>query len=177
MRFAGLVFAVLLSSCVLERYSKEDHPRDVETTSAPKIDQGACENDDAPTLAPSSFFAGPHRASPTRPAAGSVVAFEGVPLAQLICTQLGCESECCDNSCGGSTDCEYVLRDESGVNEVCLSHPSFACGGTDCSAFCEPFSSAPKRRYRFVGRVEYREQSVGQPPILRVERFCQAGEP
>lgn len=59
-------------------------------------------------------------------------------------------------------------------NEICLEHSSFACGGTDCSPFCEPFSHAPKERYRFVGRVEYDELSLGKRPFLHVEKFCVA---
>lgn len=175
MRFAGFLAVLALTSCALVGPSKEDHPRDVETSSAPKVTAGACEGDDAQTLAPSTFFDGPFKPSDTRPAAGSIVAFEGIPQAQLICTQLGCNSECCDNSCGFDRDCPYVLRDENDrSNEVCLSHDSFACGGTDCSPFCEPFSHAPKQRYRFVGHIDYREQSLGQTPILRIERFCEA---
>jgi hypothetical protein len=164
-----------LSSCALFGPSKEEHPRDVETSSAPKVTGGACEGDDAPTLAPATFFAGPYEPSDTRPAMGSIIAFEGIPQAQLICTQRGCEFECCDNACGFDADCPYVLRDENDAyNEVCLSHSSFACGGNDCSPFCEPVSHAPRQKYRFVGRVEYREKSLGQTPILRIEKFCQA---
>ena len=174
MRFAVFASLLMTSACLLG-YSKEDHPRDVETTSAPKVTAGSCEGDEAPTLAPASFFSG-LRPSDTRPAAGSIVAFEGIPLAQLICTQKGCQSECCDNSCGFQTECPYVLRDEGApsTNEICLAHSSFECGGTDCSPFCEPFSHAPKQKYRFVGRVEYRNASLGQTPILRIERFCEA---
>lgn len=176
MRFMALCLVSglsVLSACALFGPSKEEHPRDVETSSAPKISGGACEGDDAPTLAPSSFFAGPYEPSSSRPAIGSIVAFEGIPRANMMCTQKGCEFECCNNSCGAELDCEYVLRDQNDqFNEVCLSHASFACGGSDCSPFCEPFSHAPHQKYRFVGRVEYREKSLGQKPILRIEKFC-----
>jgi hypothetical protein len=174
MRFAALGLVLILSSCALIGPSKEQDPRDVETSSAPKITGGACEGDVAPTLAPSTFFAGPFKPSESRPAAGSIVAFEGIPRAQMMCTQKGCEFECCDNHCGFDAECPYVLQDESDPqNEVCLAHSSFACGGTDCSPFCEPFSHTPQQKYRFVGHVDYREQSLGKTPILRVEKFCQ----
>jgi hypothetical protein len=175
MRFARFLAVAMLSSCALFGPSKEDHPRDVETSSVPKTTSGACEGDSAPTLAPSTFFVGPYQPSETRPAFGSIVAFEGTPRANMMCSQRGCEFECCDNGCGAEPECEYVLRDETDqFNEVCLAHPSFACGGSDCSPFCEPFSHAPKQRYRFVGRIEYRENDVKRTPILRIERFCQA---
>lgn len=170
MRTAAFLL-VGLSACALFGPSKEEDPRDVEKGDAPKVMAGACDGDQAPTLAPSSFFAGPHEASRERPAIGALVAFEGIPRAQIVCSQRGCEFECCDNGCGADTECAYTLGDDAG-NEVCLAHDSFACGGTDCSPFCEPFSSSPKQRYRFVGHIDYREQSLGQTPLLRIERFC-----
>lgn len=174
MRSSIVVVALsCLASCAILGPSKEENPRNVESANAPKTSDGACEGDDAPTLAPATFFAGPYEASKTRPAAGTFVAFEGIPRAQLICTQKGCNSECCDNSCGYESDCAYVLRDDNDrFNEICLEHSTFNCGGTDCSPFCEPFSSSPKQRYRFVGHIDYREQSLGQTPLLRIERFC-----
>jgi hypothetical protein len=175
MRSAALLLVLAMSSCALFGPSLEEHPRDGETTSAPATNNGTCLNDEATTLAPSTLFSAPHRASEDRPAVGSLIAFEGIPQARLVCTQLGCQFECCDNKCGADQECPYVLRDEADpTNEVCLAHSSFACGGSDCSPFCEPFSHAPKQRYRFVGRVDYRQQSLGQTPILRIDRFCVA---
>lgn len=175
MRIGAFACFLAVSSCALFGPAKEEHPRDVETSSAPKTSGGACEGDDAPTLAPSAFFAGPYEPSSARPEAGAIVAFEGVPQAQLVCTQLGCQFECCENSCGALDDCAYVLRDENDRGkEVCLSHDAFACGGHDCSPFCEPFSHAPKQKYRFVGRIDYRDRSAGKTPVLRVDRFCLA---
>lgn len=176
MRFMALLAVSglsVLSACALFGPSKEEHPRDVETASAPKVSSGSCEGDDAPTLATSSFFVGPHEPSAARPASGSVVAFEGIPRANMMCSQRGCEFECCDNGCGAEPECEYVIGDANDrFNQVCLSHSSFACGGSDCSPFCEPFSHAPKQKYRFVGRVEYRDNALGQTPILHIEKLC-----
>ena len=165
LKTSGLVAACAMSACAVFGPSKEDHPKDVEANAA------ACEGaEQVPTLEPASFFAGPYEASTTRPDAGSVIALEGVPRANMICSQRGCQSECCDNGCGADVECAYVLAVDA-FNQVCLDHPSFDCGGTDCSGYCTPFSKSPTQRYRFVGRVEYRE-SLGKTPMLRIERFC-----
>lgn len=163
----ALAFLVVgAASCAVFGPSKEDHPRDVEVARSP------CEPDPAPTLEPASFFAGPYQASATRPARGSVVALEGTPRPNMICSQRGCASECCDNGCGADPECPYVLRVDA-ANEVCLANAEFECGGTDCKGYCAPFSQAPKQRYRFVGEIDYRE-SLGRTPMLRVQRYCVA---
>lgn len=96
--FVG-VLASFSSACAVFGPSKEDDPRDVEATTA------RCEADQAPTLEPASFFVGPYQASTTRPVRGSIVALEGMPRANMICSQRGCASECCDNGCGADTEC------------------------------------------------------------------------
>lgn len=159
----GLVSA----ACGALGMSKEESSRDVETTAA-----AACAPDDeVPALDPTTLFAGPREPSPTRPERGSRVAFEGVPQANILCSQRGCEFECCDNGCGSNAECTYALHVDA-VNQVCLDEASFECGGTDCSPYCVPFSQSPKRRYRFVGTIDYRDGTLGTPPVLRIERYC-----
>jgi hypothetical protein len=146
--------------------SKEPHPENVEREDIATTASGACGT--ATPIDPATFFSGPYRASKTRPAEGTELAFEGVPRGLGLCTQKGCSFECCDNSCGFDRACAYALPIDR-YNHVCLAHADFRCGGTDCSFYCAPFSDEPTRRYRFVGAIRYDE---GLRPILDVARFC-----
>lgn len=160
-----LLFA--FSSCFLgPSYEKND--KDVEDAGIEGVSLGLC--DDVPVLSVESLFVEPYQLSDQLPAPGARVAFEGKPQGGLICTQLGCNFECCDNSCGYSEDCPFSLEAADGFNRLCLQHKSFACGGTDCSPWCVPFSTEPAHAYRFVGTVEV---GSGLANIhLKVESFC-----
>lgn len=156
----------LASACFVP--SKEAHPDNVERDDIPTVASGACGT--APPVDPATYFSGPNVANAVKPPAGTELVFEGVPRGRGLCAQKGCSFECCDNACGSEKDCPYALSVDE-YNHVCLTHPDFTCGGSDCSFFCKPFSDEPRRRYRFVGLVRYDEATR---PILDVTRFCRA---
>lgn len=160
-----LAVALPLSACALFGPSKEDDPRNVETPT------DRCAPDQTQTVLAASLFSGPNQVSSTRPVRGSVVALEGVPRSKMICSQRGCDSECCNNGCGADAECPYALRVDD-TNEVCLANGTFECGGTDCKSYCAPFGQSPQQRYRFIGVIEYRAASLGQTPLLEVQRWC-----
>lgn len=165
MRKLGIALVVsIAAACFVP--SKEPHPDNVEREDIATAASGACGA--ATPVDPATFFSGPYTASKTRPAPGTELAFDGVPRGRSLCTQKGCSFECCDNACGYEKACPYALEIDK-YNHVCLTHADFACGGSDCSMYCTPFSDEPKNRYRFVGLVRYDD---GQRPILDVTRYC-----
>ena len=146
-------------------YHFEHNPKDRELDDVPLLSSGAC---DGPEVVPlHTLYVGPYELSPERPDAGSSVAFQGTPRPMLICTELGCSWECCENSCGYDPDCAYFLRVDE-YNEVCLASPDFACGGTDCSPWCQPFSTSPRFGYRFTGTITYDIMRA----TLQVDSYC-----
>jgi hypothetical protein len=159
---AGLLGALTAMGC---GKSKEHNDKDVESDAVPRLAPGRC--DDAAVVAATSLFDASFEPSPDRPPEGSRVALEGIPRAVLACTQLGCSWECCDNGCGSSPECTYDLPVGAGTS-VCLAGAGLTCGGTDCSPYCTPFSTAPKRRYRFVGTLRYRARET----FLDLETYC-----
>lgn len=161
-----LVLVVLLPSCGLIGHHFEKHPDDVESASVAPLSSGAC--DGVTALAPESLFVGPYELAEDAPEAGTAVAVDGIPDGVLLCTQLGCRWECCDNSCGYEEGCAYTIRVNS-YNAICLSHSDFACGGTDCSPWCRPFSTEPRHTYRFVGTIRY--EGLGRP-YIDVTAYC-----
>ena len=159
---AGLLLT--LTGCSeLFGYSFEHNPKDEEETFL-SAEEGGCEVE---VVELSSFFNEDRELSADRPPEGSLITLEGRPQSNMICTMLGCNWECCNNSCGYMTGCAYSLNVDS-YNKICLSHESFSCGGTDCSPWCSPFSSNPQHDYRFYGSVSYEDNW----PTLEVERIC-----
>ena len=154
---------VLLLGCI------QAHPDDVERDDIPD-----CATTDLAVMRAEDFFAGadPWVPAEDRPEDGETVAVVGWPRGGLLCTQLGCSFDCCDNSCGFMGDCAYSLEAGHPSNQVCLSHEDFACGGTDCSPYCRPFGRDPRHQYRFVGEVFYED---GPDPIIRVKDYCREG--
>jgi hypothetical protein len=170
-RFILLVAAaaVCVSSCSLFRSS---NPNDVEDEGVPSVASGAC--DGVPVIDAASLMPAVQRLSANAPASGSVVALEGTPRGELICTAMACSSKCC-NGCGHMPDCTYSLA--AGTNgSICLSHERFECGGMDCDPWCRPFSYTPKHRYRFVGKISYILPHGPEGMLLgvnvEVEKFC-----
>lgn len=168
---AGLAIT-WLSSCA-HGLHKRPHADDVEVASVPLVASGEC--DGAPLVDAASFFTGPLVLSDGRPKQGTVIAVDGAPQARMVCTLMGCNSECCNNGCGHSGGCTYVIA-AGAENEICLGRDDFACGGTDCSGWCRPFSTHPSHRYRFVGEVVYvgvAEPKTSVPGVkLQVQKFC-----
>ena len=156
---------VLLLLCEAACYRIRHNSKDIEDPDIPPLSSGAC--DDVPVMAVQDLYVGPYELSPTRPDAGTVVAFEGRPTAMLMCTERGCEWECCDNACGYDPECACSLRADD-YNRLCLASDGFACGGTDCSPWCRPFSTAPEYTYRFVGSIRYN----GLLAYLDVAAYC-----
>lgn len=167
----AFVTSVALVGCaLLDGHSPSKHPRDVEQESIPAVGSGECDGPE-PTAA-DSLFVGPYEIADDIPESGTTVAFVGEPIGSLTCTQLGCASSCCDNSCGYSPDCPFMLRVDD-YNEVCLQHPDYACGGTDCSPWCEPFSTEPEHDYRFVGTLRHGDGvDFAGRVVLEVESHC-----
>jgi len=164
-RLALLAWLPALASCL----HLEHNPRDREISDIPSASSGAC---DGPALVSAGdLYAGPYELSPDRPGEGTSAAFEGRPEPMLICTELGCPWECCDNSCGTDRDCAYFLRVDD-YNELCLSSPDFDCGGTDCSPWCQPFSTSPRHDYRFTGTLRYDAMRA----TLDVASYCRIDE-
>jgi hypothetical protein len=167
-----IIAALWLSACASPpRYHKQPHPDDVEAA-APPVSSGAC--DGVQVIEAASLFAGDRQLSASRPANGSMVAIDGSPQPSMACTELGCDSECCNNECG-FLECAYLISvDEQ--NRICLDREDFACGGTDCSGWCRPFTKTPSHRYRFVGELgytggeEFRSSYVGVR--LAVQKYC-----
>jgi hypothetical protein len=156
----GLVLTVAAAAVFLVDCSGDlfrSNPGDVEEE-APSVATGEC--DGVP------IFDRDHLIKRV-PRAGTIVALDGVPRARIVCTLKACDTECC-NECGSPVGCPYALPSDEG--DVCLSHPDFQCGGMDCALECNPFSSAPQHRYRFVGKVVY-EPAYGEP-TLEVQKFC-----
>ncbi len=143
----------------------EHNPRDRELADIPPVSSGDCDGPEL--LSAGDLYVGPYELSPDRPAGGTSAAFEGRPEPMLICTELGCAWECCDNSCGTDPECAYFLRVDE-YNELCLSSPEFDCGGTDCSPWCQPFSTSPRHDYRFTGTLRY--DAMGA--TLEVASYC-----
>jgi hypothetical protein len=160
---AVLIGASLFAACISGR-EKTPNPKDVESGDFPGLT--ACTGP-APN-AVDDFFPGADGGG-QRPAAGSTVAIEGVPDAMLVCTQLGCEEECCENDCGYAAGCTYVLR-TTPDHTICLDHADYVCAGTDCSPYCAPFSTHPRNSYRFEGTIEY--PTTSSNPTLHVEAVC-----
>lgn len=155
-----------LSSCFFG-HSYEKNESDIEDPNIPAVSSGLCEG--AEILSVESLYKEPYLLADALPTEDARVAFEGKPLGGLVCTQLGCDFECCDNSCGYSGDCPFSLKAADGYNYLCLRLESFACGGTDCSPWCEPFSTEPAHDYRFVGKLRYTGKLSA---ALEVEAFC-----
>jgi hypothetical protein len=167
----GVVASLALTGCAaLDGHRPSEHPRDVEQESIPAVSSGECAGPEPTDQA--SLFEGAYELSDDIPESGTRVTLVGRPMGVLICTQLGCASSCCDNSCGYSPDCPYSLRVGEN-NEVCLQHGDYQCGGTDCSPWCEPFSTDPKHDYRFVGTLRHGEDvdAMGRV-VLEVESQC-----
>lgn len=156
-----VVWSCLLAACT-PHYEK--NPRDAEQP-FPELSAQHC--GDAEVVEVSAFFSGFLLPAADRPDQGTRIAVEGTPQALAMCTSLGCSWECCDNDCGYALDCPYRLSTPDG-NEVCLVRADFECGGTDCSPYCAPFSTAPAGHYRFVGTIAYE----GPRPTLLVEDVC-----
>lgn len=154
-----VVAAVCLASCN-SGPQRRPHSSDVETSTAPAAASGEC--DGAPVFEVASLVPSEAQPASSRPEEGSVVAVEGVPQPQMVCTMLACDAACCNNSCGYARECPYSLRVDD--KEICLLREDFQCGGTDCSGWCSPFSTQPKHRYRFVGKLEGAK--------LHVQKFC-----
>jgi hypothetical protein len=114
-----------------------------------------------------ALYQAPYVLAENLPPAATRVAFEGVPLGAVLCTQLGCASECCDNGCGFASECPFALPIDR-YNELCLVHETYACGGTDCSPWCHPFSTEPRRRYRFVGELSYQGRTRASLAVTSV---------
>jgi hypothetical protein len=148
-------------------YRIHEHPDDREDQGVPGIVEGGC--DDADVVELSSLFGADGLPAADAPV-GQRVALEANPEGVLICTQRGCNFECCDNGCGYELGCAYQLGD--GLSAVCLDHEDFRCGGSDCSAYCSPLSQAPAHDYRFVGTLELR----GGRLTLATEAYCRADE-
>lgn len=163
---AGWLVIVGFSACSLGP-SFEKNERDVESEAILGIDSGAC--DHVGVLTVESLYAAPYQLTDNLPPEGVKVAFDGKPQGSVLCTQLGCNFECCNNSCGYSPDCPFLLRAADGYNDLCLRNEGFACGGTDCSPWCEPFSTEPAHPYRFVGTLKYTGKLSA---TLDVETFC-----
>jgi hypothetical protein len=155
------------AACGFVGHHFEKHRDDIESESIVSTAAGGCSH--VEIVAASQLFDGPYEFADDRPVDGTRVAFEGMPQGQLACTQLGCEWECCENSCGYAPECTFSLRPEGDeYNRLCLSHADFACGGTDCSPWCAPFSTEPEHRYRFVGTIHY----DGSRARLDVDEYC-----
>jgi len=158
---ALLACVPVLASCL----HFEHNPKDRELADVPALSSGACDGPELASL--DDLYSGPYALSPGRPDAGSTVAFEGRPEPMLICTELGCAWECCDNSCGTDPGCTYFLPVDD-YNSLCLSSPDFDCGGTDCSPWCQPFSTSPRHDYRFTGTIRYDSMHA----TLDVASYC-----
>jgi hypothetical protein len=159
------VAAVLLTSCHAG-HNKGQPPANA-SEAAPPLASGECEG--VPVVETDAVFASPE----SRRGAGQVVALDGTPLAGLVCTQMGCAEKCCNNACGSPEGCAFTLATEQG--NLCLSHKDFACGGTDCSPWCRPFSLTEQGRYRFVGTVVYPaagQEASGNGATLQVQKVC-----
>ncbi|MBN2499104.1 MAG: hypothetical protein JXR96_31235 [Deltaproteobacteria bacterium] len=165
-RSLALATCLALCGCELFGHHFSKHPDDVEMDSAPLASTGAC--DGAPRIDPASLFDGPYSLAIQAPPEGSRVAVDGRPVPMLICTQLGCAWECCDNACGDELGCTYTLP-AGPSNELCLDGEGFACGGTDCSPWCKPFSTEPEHSYRFIGTLRYEQPGRAW---IEIERFC-----
>ncbi|WP_225408833.1 hypothetical protein [Stigmatella hybrida] len=165
------VAAVLLTSCHAG-HNKGQPPANAAEAVAPPLASKECEG--VAVVEAASVFASPEGAGGMRPAAGQVVAIDGTPLAGLVCTQMGCDAKCCNNTCGSVEGCPFTLATEQG--NLCLSHKDFACGGTDCSPWCRPFSLTEQGRYRFVGTLAYPapgQEASGNGATLQVQKVCQ----
>lgn len=162
MRIFALLQAVLLSGCCIWspslRYEESIHPNNIENTEIPPVSSGQC---DGQQLVDSIGSV----------ADGELIVIEGQPQGHLVCTLLGCDSDCCMNSCGYSDRCPYTITDVNGVG-LCISHTDFVCGGSDCSPYCAPFSLRAENLYRFVGQLVWE----GQNATLEVTEFCRYDE-
>ena len=156
----GAAAAALLGACAPS--ALRSNPDDIERE-APALSSGECES--ASVI--DHLLVGPDQLAVHAPKEGTVIALEGVPQPQVVCTLMACESACC-NECGFVAGCAYSV--ESGGGSVCLSHPDFECGGMDCALSCSPFSSDPKHRYRFVGKLVHASSS--RQVTLEVQKFC-----
>ena len=171
----GMVVVPMVASCdLIDRPQVHPHPDNVEDESIPAVSSGACDGPDPIPL--SEIFDDEGRLLDSPPEEGTLVAVEGIPHANLFCTQKGCNAECCENSCGYLADCAYSLPVGGQLDEFCVAHDDFSCGGTDCSPVCRPFSTDPQNRYRFVGRLEYKEPVRGGGAVLRVDSYCRIDE-
>jgi hypothetical protein len=99
-------------------------------------------------------------------AVGERIAVDGVPIAEVFCTLLACDTECC-NGCGG----QYVLS--SGEPARIDLRGLAGCDGMDCNLHCEPFGRSPTQRYRFVGvNTPVEQTAVYHKVEIAVEAFC-----
>lgn len=163
MRNILLLQTFLLSGCCIwspsMMYEQSSHPNNIEDSEIPTVEEGQCNGyqlvDSVSTVADGDF-----------------IAVEGRPQGQLVCTLLGCDSECCMNACGYMDGCVYTITDSNG-DGVCLSHPDFICGGSDCSPYCEPFSMHAQHRYRFLGQLVREGHNV----TLEVSQYCRIQKP
>lgn len=167
-RAAATSATVALAIVACNPFAKElePHPRNVEAATGEPSD--GCEG--ATVVAVEALVSGMHGGIVGGAGQPAAVAVDGKPKAQLACTQLGCSFECCDNSCGASTDCAFAVEAPDG-SKLCLAHSTFECGGTDCSAYCVPFSTDPRHRYRFVGTPRSVTPGRGSP-TLDVTKWC-----
>ena len=166
-----LLASLLLDACgPLFGYEIEDNPRDVEDPGVPAVSATSCTADTV--LTADELFAGPYELDLAAPL-GERIALEGRPRGNAMCTQRGCEFECCRNSCGYPIGCAYILpsvhSELSSYEYVCLDHSSFECGGNDCSPYCAPLSKHPSHDYRFLGTLV---RESGMLPTLRVKEYC-----
>ncbi|MDC0710213.1 hypothetical protein POL68_17180 [Stigmatella sp. ncwal1] len=161
------VAALLLTSCHAG-HNKAVPPANAGAEGAGASASGDCQG--VPTVELASLFTSPEASTSARPEAGAVVAVEGMPLGGLACTLMGCDAKCCNNTCGSVEGCAYTLASEQG--NLCLNHKDFACGGTDCSPWCRPFSLSAERRYRFVGTLSFPAGQEAPGATLHVQKFC-----
>jgi hypothetical protein len=167
-----LIASLLLGACgPLLGYDRKHNPKDVEDPGVPTVSATSCAAESV--LRVDDLFVGPYELDPAAPL-GERIALEGRPRGQTMCTQKGCEFECCRNNCGYMVGCAYILpavdSELATYEYVCLDHSSFECGGTDCSPYCAPLSEHPRHEYRFIGTL-VRESSL--LPTLRVQEYCQ----
>lgn len=148
-------------------YRIHEHPDDREDPDVDSVAEGGCA--DAEIVALASLFGDDGLPAADAPV-GRRLALEGNPEGVLICSQRGCNFECCDNGCGYEIGCAYQLGE--GLSAVCLDHEDFRCGGSDCSAYCSPLSQAPEHDYRFVGTLELR----GGRLTLALDEYCRADD-
>jgi hypothetical protein len=104
---------------------------------------------------------------------GEVIAVEGVPKANVHCTELACPGAVCCNECSGA----YVLDHEGadgGTDLVLHLDGVGSCSGWDCNLDCTPFGRKPTTRYRFVGLNSYTSENGVATSRFLVDRVCAA---